>query len=222
MPSITEEIWHKLYKGRCPTKSIALARFPLAPASEAISEPFVLEPGARDRYQFGSFDHHQDIDLDALVQMAILQDLIVSVRNLRAELKVETKAKIPIEFFTSEPEIRALVEENRIALERLANIDEIRFMDSSLEKLAGARHTARFDVRLVYEKKIDTTAECVRLKKELDKIEKGIETGQRQLANENFLAKAPANVVENLRKQQTELGVLQQKTRSKLNELGCG
>ncbi len=32
--------------------------------------------------------------------MAILQDLIVSVRNLRAELKVETKAKVPIEMYT--------------------------------------------------------------------------------------------------------------------------
>jgi valyl-tRNA synthetase len=196
MPFITDEIWHAIYAGDPPLKSIALAAYPQA--------------------------DEKQIDKSAETEMAIVQDLIVSVRNLRAELKVETKAKVPIEFFTQEPEIRALVEENRIALERLANIDEIRFMDSSLEKLAGARHTARFDVRLVYEKKIDTTAECVRLKKELDKIEKGIETGKRQLANENFLAKAPANVVENLRKQQTELGVLQQKTRSKLNELGCG
>ena len=35
--------------------------------------------------------------------MAILQDLIVSVRNLRAELKVETKARVPIEVFAPEP-----------------------------------------------------------------------------------------------------------------------
>jgi valyl-tRNA synthetase len=153
--------------------------------------------------------------------MAILQDLIVSVRNLRAELKVETKTKVPIEAFAHNPELRALFEENRAAVERLSNVSEIRFVNSSLEKLAGARHTARFDVRLVYEKKIDTTMECARLKKELEKIEKGIETGQRQLSNEQFLSKAPANVVENLRKQQTELSVLQQKTRSKLTELGC-
>jgi len=46
-------------------------------------------------------------------------------------------------------------------------------------------------------------------------------SGQRQLGNEQFLAKAPAAVVENLRKQQQELAVLQQKTRSKLTDLGC-
>ena len=64
-------------------------------------------------------------------------------------------------------------------------------------------------------------AECERLRKELEKLEKGIGSGQRQLGNDQFLAKAPANVVENLRKQQGELAVLKEKTLSKLQELGC-
>ena len=76
-------------------------------------------------------------------------------------------------------------------------------------------------MHVVYERKIDVAAECERLKKELEKIEKGIAGGLRQLGNEQFLAKAPAQVVENLRKQQQELGVLQEKTRSKMEELGC-
>ncbi|HEX6803637.1 MAG TPA: valine--tRNA ligase [Terriglobales bacterium] len=195
MPFITDEIWHAIYAGDPPRKSIALAAYPQADEAQ--------------------------IDQIAETQMAILQDLIVSVRNLRAELKVETRAKVPVEVFAGQPEIRDLVDENRAALGRLANVDEIRFASSSLEKLAGARHTARFDVRLVYERKIDPTAECLRLKKDLERIAKGIESGQRQLANEQFLAKAPAAVVENLRKQQGELALLQQKTQSKLNELGC-
>ena len=102
-----------------------------------------------------------------------------------------------------------------------ANIEQLSFAGESLAKLSNVRHTARFDVRLVYEQKIDIGAECERLKKELDKIEKGMTSGQRQLGNEQFLAKAPAAVVENLRKQQQELAVLQQTTRSKLTDLGC-
>ncbi len=77
-------------------------------------------------------------------------------------------------------------------------------------------------MHVVYERKIDVVAECERLKKELEKIEKGIASGQKQLGNEGFLAKAPAKVVENLRKQQQELTVLQEKTVSKMKELGCG
>jgi valyl-tRNA synthetase len=150
-----------------------------------------------------------------------LQDLIVSVRNLRAELKIEPKVKVPIEVFAHEAEIRRLIEENRGAIERLAGVRQATFVEASLAKLAGARHTARFDVHVVYERKIDVTAECERLKKELEKIEKGIASGQKQLGNEQFLAKAPPSVVESLRKQQQELAVLREKTRSKMKELGC-
>ncbi|HEX9112414.1 MAG TPA: valine--tRNA ligase, partial [Terriglobales bacterium] len=70
MPFITEEIWHAVYAGAPPLKSIALASYPAADDGQ--------------------------IDLAAEMQMAVLQDLIVIVRNLRAELKVEPKVKVPI------------------------------------------------------------------------------------------------------------------------------
>jgi valyl-tRNA synthetase len=196
MPFITEEIWQALYEGKAPFKSIALAAYPQA-----------------DEKQF---------DLAAETEMAILQDLIVSVRNLRAELKVEPKVKVPIEVFAHEPRIRKMIEHNRSAVERLANAEKITFVESSLTNRPGARGTARFDVHVIYERKIDVGAECDRLKKDLEKIEKGISSGQKQLGNEQFLAKAPPVVVENLRKQQQELAVMLTKTQSKLRELGCG
>jgi valyl-tRNA synthetase len=130
--------------------------------------------------------------------------------------------KVPIEVFAQESEIRKMIEQNRSAVERLANVETMAFVESSLANRAGARGTARFDVHVIYERKIDVGVECDRLKKELEKIEKGITSGQRQLSNEQFLAKAPAVVVENLRKQQQELAVMLTKTQSKLRELGCG
>ncbi len=195
MPFITEEIWQAIYEHKPALKSIALTSFPRA-----------------DEKQF---------DLAAETEMAILQDLIVNIRNLRAELKIEPKVKLPIQVFAHEPEIRSMIEHNRGAVERLATVEGIEFVEGSLAKLAGSRSTARFDVHVIYEHKIDVASECDRLKKELDKIEKGIGNGQRQLGNKQFLAKAPQNVVENLRKQQQELAVLKDKTVSKLKELGC-
>jgi valyl-tRNA synthetase len=195
MPFITEEIWQAMHGGKPALKSIALASYPQA-----------------DEKQF---------DFAAETDMAILQDLIVSVRNLRAELKVEPRVKVPIELFAHEPEIRKMIEHNRGAVERLASVEKIAFVESSLAKVAGARSTARFDVHVVYERKIDAAVECERLKKELERTEKGIENGQKQLGNEQFRAKAPQSVVENLRKQQIELAVLKEKTVSKMKELGC-
>ena len=154
--------------------------------------------------------------------MAVLQDLIVSVRNVRAELKVEPKVKVPIEVFAQEPAIRAMIEQNRSAVERLGIVDSIEFVEGSLANRAGARGTARFDVHVIYEKKIDVGAECDRLRKELEKMEKEIANGQRQLSNEQFLAKAPPNVVEGLRRRAEELRVLREKTVAKMKELSCG
>src|SRR5258708_19789867 len=153
--------------------------------------------------------------------MSILQDLIVSVRNLRAELKVETKQKVPIEVFAPEPDIRSLIEQNRGAVERLANVEQVTFAEGSLSNLPGARHTARFDVHVIYEKKIDVAAECERLKKELEKIEKETANLQRQLGNEQFLAKAPAQVIEKMRARVAELGILQGNARGQMVELGA-
>jgi valyl-tRNA synthetase len=196
MPFITEEIWHAIYEGKAPLKSIALASYPQA--------------------------DEKQIDLAAETDMAILQDLIVSVRNLRAELKVEPKVKVPIEVFAHESSIRAMIQRNQNAVERLANVEKIAFIESSPAGKGASRSTARFDVHVIYEAKIDVAAECERLRKELEKIGKGIASGQKQLGNEQFLAKAPSNVVENLRKQQLELALLEEKTVSKWRELNCG
>jgi valyl-tRNA synthetase len=193
MPFITEEIWQAMYEGQPPLKSIALAPYPQA--------------------------NDQQFDLDAETEMAILQDLIVNVRNVRAELKVEPKVKVPIEVFAQEPRIRAMVEQNRSAVERLAHVEKITFVNGSLAKRAGARSTARFDVHVVYERKIDFTAERERLIKELDKIEKEFANNQRQLGNEQFLAKAPEKVVEGLRRRAHELISLREKINRQLDEL---
>jgi valyl-tRNA synthetase len=194
MPFITEEIWQAIYEGQAPLKSIALAGYPQA-----------------DEKQF---------NLAAETEMAILQDLIVTVRNLRAELKVEPKVKVPIDVFAHEPQIRQMIEQNRGAVERLANVEKVTFVESSLAKLPGARSTARFDVHVIYERKIDILAERERLKKELEKMEKEFANNQKQLDNEQFLAKAPAKVVEGLRNRAAELVVLRDRTRTKLEELG--
>jgi valyl-tRNA synthetase len=195
MPFITEEIWQAMHEGKPAIKTIALASYPQA-----------------DEKQF---------DFSAETEMAILQDLIVNIRNLRAELKVEPKVKVPVEVFAHEPEIRTMIEHNRGAVERLASVEKTTFVKNSLAKVAGARSTARFDIHVVYERSVDVASECERLKKELERLEKMIGTNQKQLDNPQFVGRAPQNVVEGVRKQQLELGILRDKTASKLRELGC-
>jgi valyl-tRNA synthetase len=192
MPFITEELWHAVYDGRPPAESIALASYPQADSAQ--------------------------VNVQAETEMAILQDLIVSVRNIRAELKIEPKQKLAMEIFATDG-VRGLVQQNRGAVERLANVEGVTFVDQSLAKASGARSTARFDVRVIYERKIDAVGERERLNKELAKLTQESARGTAQLGNEAFLSKAPANVVEGLRKRKAEVELLIEKIKSALEEL---
>ncbi len=194
MPFITEELWHAVYDGAPPVQSIALAAYPQTDSSQ--------------------------IDTAAETEMAILQDLIAAVRNIRTELKVDRKQKLPIEVF-ADNDVGGWIERDHAAVGLLADVDDIRFVENSLAKVPGARSTARFDVRVVYERKVDVAAERDRLNKELTKLSGELGRATAQLSNDAFLAKAPPNVVDGLKKRKGEVEVLVEKTRAALQELGC-
>jgi valyl-tRNA synthetase len=193
MPFLCEEIWHALYENHPPARSIALTRYPQARAD--------LVDGAAEQ------------------QMARMQELIVAVRDLRRTLGVEEKAAVPILLRVASTE-RASIEQNSDIIGRLARVSSIEFVDAMPEG-AGVRSAAGFDVAVIYERTIDVAVECERLKKELARLEKETVNADRQLSNEGFLAKAPANVVEGLRRRAAELSVLIPKTRTALDSLNC-
>jgi valyl-tRNA synthetase len=193
MPFITEEVWQAMYEGKPPAKSIALAKYP-----------------ELDRRLLND---------QAEEQMLVLQDLIEKVRNMRAEMKVEPKVKTPVKIHAA-ANVTKLVTENRGMVERLASIEGIEFVNQSLAQTAGARTTPKFEVALVYEQKIDVAAERERLTKELTKLEGELANADRQLGNQQFLAKAPAQVVEGIRRRQAELHTLIEKVKAALAKLG--
>jgi valyl-tRNA synthetase len=105
-------------------------------------------------------------------------------------------------------------------LSRMARVQSVEFASDPLSG-ANARSTADFDVAVLYERQIDIPAECERLTKDLAKYEKGLTAAERQLNNESFMAKAPAPIVDGLRKQHAETKTLYEKTKSALESLGC-
>jgi valyl-tRNA synthetase len=190
MPFITEEIWHALYDGNPPAKSIALTSYPQAAGN---------------------------IDDDALNAMTLVQSLIVEIRTLRKEIGVEEKATTPVEV-RADVTYQELFVESRAIVERLARASEIRFVPRISATLAS-HSTPDFDVAVVYERTIDVAAERERLTRDIAKYEKGLAAAERQLGNESFLAKAPSNVVEGLKKQESETRALLEKARAALASL---
>jgi valyl-tRNA synthetase len=72
---------------------------------------------------------------------------------------------------------------------------------------------------VIYERKVDIANERERLQKELSKMEAELAGKEKQLANQAFIGKAPADVVEGMRKRAAELELLIQKNRQALSEL---
>ena len=192
MPFLTEEIWHALYAGAPPAKSIALTRYP-QPADFAC-------------------------DTTAVREMELLQELIVTIRALRKELAVPEKEPAPIRLHAG-PDLTSHLEFHQEILDRLARVSEVHISDAPLTG-ANARSTASFDVAVVYERKIDVAAERERLTKELTKLDKQVTANEARLADESFTSKAPAHIVDGLRKQTADLITLRDKTRASLNALG--
>ncbi len=192
MPFITEELWHAIYDGKPPRKSIALANFP--------------DPGKL-----------AEATAPAIEEMTFLQSLITEVRASRKEIGAEEKAIVPIEVRT-DITTQAVLFDNHDIIGRLARVSEVRFVDQISAGLSK-HSTPQFDVAVIYERTIDVAAERERLTKDVAKYEKGMAAAERQLGNEGFLAKAPAQVVEGLKKQEAETRALLEKARAALAAL---
>ncbi len=198
MPFLTEEIWHALYDGRPPAKSIALTNYPQG------------DP----KYQMESYSEFaQSVVLD----FQDVNSLITEIRALRKEAGVEERAPTPVELRIA-AERRPVVDANVAIIESLARVSELRIVDAITVGLPN-RHTPSFDIAVIYERTVDVPAERDRLTKDIAKFEKIIASSDRQLKNPGFLAKAPAHIVEGLKKQRDEAKRLLDKAQGDIDGL---
>ncbi len=181
MPFITEEIWQRAapLAGRAgPT--VMLAPYPLPeafPADEASER-----------------------------EVAWIQALILAVRQIRGEMNINPSKRIPVLLQGASAEDRACLASHRPYLERLAGIDSITMLDAN--ETAPQSATAlvgELTVLVPMAGLIDAGAEADRLHKLLARAEADLGKVRARLANQSFVANAPAAVVETERARQGEL-----------------
>jgi len=191
MPFLTEEIWHALYAGEPPAKSIALTRYPQA--SDFPSSALTL------------------------AAMETMQELITTIRALRKDLNVPEKESTPIHLHAG-ARVLALAGAHSDMLGRLARVSAVEIVDDPLSG-TNARSTPSFDVAVIYERQIDVAAERERLSKDLAKFNKQIDANEARLGDPKFTEKAPTHIVGGLRKQTDELRILRDKAQGGLDAL---
>jgi valyl-tRNA synthetase len=202
MPFITEEIWHAIYDNNTPVKSIALTNYPL----------------------LDSLGVKNDDEDTATYQMVEMQKITTSLRALRKDVGVGEKEIVNAHIYVHrQDEMRSarifwVARQNQEVLKNLARVSLLAVESAPLEEM-HVRTEIGFDIGIKYEKSIDIPAERERLTKEIAKLEKNLASAERQLGNESFLSKAPAHIVEGLKKQQSENSQLLEKAQAALTAL---
>jgi valyl-tRNA synthetase len=168
MPFISEEIWQHLpHDG----ETIALAAWPTyEPAWEAP---------------------------DAVKEMELLMEIIRSVRNIRAEMNVPMSRKIELIIKPDNEETAAVIERNSEYVIRFCNTSRFAVQpDANAPDKAITAVVTGAELYLPLSGLIDISQEIARLEKELATLNDEVARIEKKLANEGFITKAPAKVVE--------------------------
>ncbi|HLJ41721.1 MAG TPA: valine--tRNA ligase [Candidatus Acidoferrales bacterium] len=194
MPFITEELWHRLPQ-RADAKSISLQSFPAAHARWRNSE--------------------------AERSVALVQEIVVAARNIRAEMKLDTKKKVAADFASEDSEVRNRGAENLDVILRLGSLSALNIHSGKLKSGEGAvRSALQFDLRIQFEgEPVDANAEKAKLKKEKERLEKDIASKKQRLADDTFRSRAPAEIVRGLEATLAERQIEYQKILERLAQL---
>ena len=133
----------------------------------------------------------------AMTDFTLLMDIIRSVRNIRAEVEAPMSKQIRIFINAKSEEALENLTTNQAYLQRFCNPSEL-VIEKGLtvdEETMTAVVTGA-DIFLPTDGLIDVSAEIERLNAELKKLAAEVKRGESKLANEKFVAKAPAHLVE--------------------------
>ncbi len=188
MPFVTEELWQKLPGTE---GSIMRTAFPTR-------DPGRVDPAAEE-------------------EMELLMSVIGGIRNIRGEMNLSPSARLDVLCLCSSEDEKELLAANTrtvVDLARLKSLNLALQKEREKPKLAASAVAGGVEVYVLLEDVLDFDSEAKRLEKEIGKLEKELSVTNKKLANEDFLTRAPAHVVEKEREKAERLGQKLEKLRS--------
>ncbi|MBI5199828.1 MAG: valine--tRNA ligase [Nitrospirae bacterium] len=168
MPFITEEIWQHLpVRNR---ESITISEFPK--------------------------EYPDYYNTEAEEEMSLVILAVMGIRNIRGEMNISPSIELKAIINVKDDRVKETLERNLLYIERFARGKEIK-IGKGLQrpKMAATSISEVMEIYIPLEGILDIDGERSRLKKDLDKAEKDIAILSKKLTNEDFLSKAPKEVV---------------------------
>ena len=172
MPYVTEEIWqHVSVQGvgpQNPHRSIVVAGFPRSLPRDAAAE----------------------------AEMAMLMEAVTGIRTIRGELNLSPSLELKAHIKTRPGKTAEVLNRNLAYLNKLARADIIE-VGGEVRKPRGAAVAVRdfVEVYVPLEGLLNADLEIDRLRKDEDKVEESIAFLNKKLLNEDFLGRAPKDII---------------------------
>ncbi len=195
MPFITEALWR---------------RFPGRPAEASIT----VAPWPRP-------DRRAD-DPAALREFGLVQELVGAIRGIRAEYGVQPGQPVRVVVSRDGTNADPALARERATVSRLAKVSELAFGDPT-DRVGG--HAVLSDGTAVFVPlgdAIDVGRECGRLGSEVDRLGRLVASQEKKLGNEQFVSRAPADVVDRERHKLVGWREQREVLVRKRELLGCG
>jgi len=170
MPFVTEEIWHRL-------------------------------PGSEGSIMEASFPVEDSTwkNVDAERDMRFLQELVTAIRNIRGEMNIAPGLEVDVVCRYQEDRERMIAEDYEYLVKELARVKHFSILPmegTTKPKFAATGVAGSSEVSVILKDLLDFDAELKRVDKEIGKLESEVTVIQKKLHNEDFLKKAPEEVVE--------------------------
>jgi len=171
MPFVTEELWQRVA--------------PLA----GVSGETVM------RMKYPEADKKL-VDTPASVEIQWVKDFIVGVRQIRSEMDIKPGKPLPVFCLNGGDADRRYLDANRQLLESLGRLESITWLEPGQDAPESAPAlVGEMSLLIPLAGLIDKDEELARLQKKIEKIEQDAARIRHKLENENFVSRAPAEVV---------------------------
>ncbi|WP_018693406.1 valine--tRNA ligase [Algicola sagamiensis] len=181
MPFITEEIWQRA-----------------APLAGVEGETIMTQ-------SFPEVDSAHE-DQVASQDTEWLKQFILGIRNIRGEMDISPNKSLSVLLRNPSQDDKRRLTENQSFLQSLAKLEAIQVLTEQEEAPASATAlVGKMEILIPMAGLIDKDAELARLNKQLEKVSKDLERVTGKLSNENFVGKAPEQVIAKEKAKQSEL-----------------
>jgi valyl-tRNA synthetase len=174
----------------------------------------------KSKFPLDAADNGIRRDKEAESIMALISGIISGIRNIRGEMNISPSVSLAVSVHTQEESTREAIDQYKGMIINLARLESLSVENTARRPKSAATSVVDDATIFVHlEGIIDFAQEINRLNKEINKLSNELNIVSKKLNNEDFLSKAPEDVVDKVKEKHETLMEKQQKLQTNLDKI---